>query len=74
MQKKRSPISAIYLHIPFCRTICSFCSFTVRRDRSKLHEKYIRGMVDEIEKRAEMLKDIKQKEDEEKPPHWPRQY
>ena len=65
MQKKRSPISAIYLHIPFCSTICPFCSFTVRSDRAKMHEKYIRGMVDEIGKRAEMLKDMEPKENEE---------
>jgi len=66
MQKKRSPIPAVYLHIPFCRTICPFCSFTVRRDRAKMHEKYIRGMVGEIDRRAEMLKDMERKENEEK--------
>jgi len=65
-QKKRSPISAVYLHIPFCRTICPFCSFTVRRDRAKMHEKYIRGMLGEIDRRAEMLKDMERKENEEK--------
>ena len=66
MQKKRSLIPAVYLHIPFCRTICPFCSFTVRRDRAKMHEKYIQGMVDEIDRRAEMLKDMQRKENEEK--------
>ena len=66
MQKKRNPIPAVYLHIPFCRTICPFCSFTVRRDRAKMHEKYIRGLVDEIDRRAEMLKDMERKENEEK--------
>ena len=66
MQKKRSPIPAVYLHIPFCRTICPFCSFTVRRDGAKMHEKYIRGMVGEIDRRAEILKDMERKENEEK--------
>ena len=66
MQKKRSPIPAVYLHIPFCRTICPFCSFTVRRDRAKMHEKYIQGMVDEIDRRAETLKYMERKENEEK--------
>ena len=66
MQKKLSPIPAVYLHIPFCRTICPFCSFTVRRDRAKMHEKYIQGMLVEIDRRAEMLKDKERKENEKK--------
>ena len=66
MQKKLSPIPAVYLHIPFCRTICPFCSFTVRRDRAKMHEKYIKGMLVEIDRRAEMLKDKERQENEEK--------
>ena len=66
MQKKSSPIPAVYLHIPFCRTICPFCSFTVRRDRAKMHEKYIQGMLVEIDRRAEMLKDKERKENEKK--------
>ncbi len=66
MQKKRSPILAVYIHIPFCRTICPFCSFTVRRDRAKMHEKYIRGLMEEIDKRAKMLIDIENKDHEEK--------
>ena len=66
MQKKRSPIPAVYLHIPFCRTICPFCSFTVRRDQAKMHEKYIKGMLVEIDRRAEMLKDKERQENEEK--------
>ena len=66
MQKKLSPIPAVYLHIPFCRTICPFCSFTVRRDQAKMHEKYIQGMLVEIDRRAEMLKDKERQENEEK--------
>ena len=59
-QKKDSLIPAVYLHIPFCREICPFCSFAVRRDRSSLHAKYIAGMVEEIKRRAEFLQEIKQ--------------
>jgi oxygen-independent coproporphyrinogen-3 oxidase len=66
MQKKLSPIPAVYLHIPFCRTICPFCSFTVRRDQAKMHEKYIQGMLVEIDRRAKMLKDKERQENEEK--------
>jgi len=56
-QKIICPIPAVYLHIPFCRHICPFCSFAVRRDRSELHEKYIQGMAVEIERRAAWMKE-----------------
>ena len=58
--KKNSPVPAVYLHIPFCRHICPFCSFAVRRDRAELHEKYILGMLDEITRRAAWLEEKKQ--------------
>jgi oxygen-independent coproporphyrinogen-3 oxidase len=56
-QKIYSPVPAVYLHIPFCRHICPFCSFAVRRDRVELHEKYILGMLDEIARRAAWMKE-----------------
>ena len=59
-QKRYSPVPAVYLHIPFCRHICPFCSFAVRRDRVELHEKYILGMLDEIARRAAWMKEKKQ--------------
>ena len=59
-QKIYSPVPAVYLHIPFCRHICPFCSFAVRRDRVELHEKYILGMLDEIARRAAWMKEKKQ--------------
>ena len=59
-KKKYSLVPAVYLHIPFCRHICPFCSFAVRRDRVELHEKYILGMLDEIARRAAWMKEKKQ--------------
>src|SRR5258708_6370716 len=45
---------ALYLHIPFCDTICSFCPFT----RTVLHapesvDYYMRAMLREIEWKAQ---------------------
>jgi len=65
-QKNYSPVPAVYLHIPFCRHICPFCSFAVRRDRTELHEKYILGMVDEIARRTAWVEEEKQINGEEK--------
>lgn len=33
-------IPALYIHIPFCRKICPFCSFAVRPDHHVKHEPY----------------------------------
>ena len=65
-QKKLCPIPAFYIHIPFCRTLCPFCTFAVRRDRANMHEKYIQGIVDEIVRRSEMLTVMEPKEGDEK--------
>jgi len=66
-QEKLCTIPAFYIHIPFCRTLCPFCTFAVRRDRANMHEKYIQGIVDEIVRRSEMLNFMELKKSNEKP-------
>tara|TARA_Y100001970_G_scaffold292463_1_gene433840 strand:+ start:3176 stop:4396 length:1221 start_codon:yes stop_codon:yes gene_type:complete len=53
-----SLVKSIYLHIPFCGIVCPFCPFTVKRDRLNLHEKYIFGVLNEIEYRVGILNEI----------------
>ncbi|SVE06282.1 uncharacterized protein METZ01_LOCUS459136, partial [marine metagenome] len=53
-----------YLHIPFCRKICPFCSFAVCKDHSDLHSKYITEMLKEISMIVEEIKGKNQKESE----------
>ena len=60
--KKFSPVPAVYLHIPFCREICPFCSFAVFKDHSDLHSKYITEMFKEISIVLEEIKGKSQKE------------
>jgi len=67
-QKILCPIPAVYLHIPFCRTLCPFCSFAISRERASMHEKYILGIIDEIARRSEMLTAMEPKEGNEKYP------
>lgn len=62
--KKYSPVPAIYLHIPFCRVICPFCSFSVCKDHSDLHSKYITEMIKEISMIIKGINGKKQKESE----------
>ncbi|MBI4081780.1 MAG: radical SAM family heme chaperone HemW [Candidatus Lambdaproteobacteria bacterium] len=45
-------ISALYVHLPFCHTICPFCAFAVHRDRPGLHRPYLDELAVEIARRA----------------------
>ncbi len=39
---------ALYLHLPFCRSICPFCAFAVHGDKAGLHDAYLAAMEKEI--------------------------
>ena len=45
-------ISALYCHIPFCRTICPFCAFAVHGNRAVLHRGYLDALKEEIARSA----------------------
>lgn len=38
----------IYLHIPFCKTICTYCNFLVFANKTAWIEKYIKALIQEI--------------------------
>lgn len=39
-----SPAGGLYLHLPFCRTICPYCDFAVRRDQPSEHAGYLAAL------------------------------
>jgi len=41
--------AGVYLHIPFCRSRCSYCDFATGMYESGLAERYVRALVREIE-------------------------
>ncbi|MBF0351558.1 MAG: radical SAM family heme chaperone HemW [SAR324 cluster bacterium] len=43
---------ALYIHIPFCRKLCPFCTFAVRKNRPSLHEDYLDALIQEMELRV----------------------
>lgn len=45
----------LYVHIPFCRVKCPYCSFVVYVRRDHLREAYVSALIDEIRMRAESL-------------------
>lgn len=42
-------IPALYIHIPFCKTVCPFCSFAVLKDNQAKHALYIDLLKREFE-------------------------
>src|SRR6185503_8090337 len=46
--------AGIYLHIPFCRSRCSYCDFATGMYESDLAEGYVRALVREIERWIEV--------------------
>ena len=47
----------IYIHIPFCSSICPFCNFNVYIDNKNDHNALIDSMIDEISYMAPMFKE-----------------
>ena len=45
--------AGIYLHIPFCRSRCSYCDFATGLYQTELAERYVRAIVKEIEAAAD---------------------
>jgi oxygen-independent coproporphyrinogen-3 oxidase len=40
--------AGVYIHIPFCRTRCSYCDFATGMYQSALAERYVDAVVKEI--------------------------
>ena len=40
--------AGLYIHIPFCRSRCSYCDFATGLYQSELAERYVNAVVDEI--------------------------
>ena len=41
--------AGLYVHIPFCSSRCSYCDFATGLYQSELAERYVRGLINEIE-------------------------
>src|SRR4051794_13135498 len=45
--------AGLYLHIPFCRSRCSYCDFATGLYESELADRYVRALIDEIDRSPE---------------------
>ena len=41
-------IKSCYVHIPFCKTICSYCDFCKNYHNKKIVKKYLLALENEI--------------------------
>jgi oxygen-independent coproporphyrinogen III oxidase len=41
-------LAGLYIHIPFCRSRCSYCDFATGIYQGELADRYVRALVDEI--------------------------
>jgi len=42
-------MKGLYIHIPFCKTICSYCDFPKIVAKENVHEKYIDALIEEFD-------------------------
>jgi oxygen-independent coproporphyrinogen-3 oxidase len=45
--------AGLYLHVPFCRSRCSYCDFATGLYEGELADRYVRVLIDEIDRAAE---------------------
>lgn len=48
----------LYIHIPFCKTICSYCDFPKQMSKEEAQEQYISFLLNELHSKKELLKNI----------------
>src|SRR5258708_19721753 len=46
--------AGVYLHIPFCRSHCSYCDFATGMYEGELAERYVTSLIREIAKSSEV--------------------
>lgn len=52
-------VEALYVHIPFCDHICTYCDFYKMVSKKETHERYIDYIIKELHYRKSYLDDIK---------------
>lgn len=47
-----TPLSSVYVHVPFCRDRCSYCAFATVADDPQLHARTTRALLTELSRHA----------------------
>ena len=48
-------MTGLYVHIPFCNSICSYCDFVKMVARTPLKEQYVNALIKEIDLKKQRL-------------------
>lgn len=51
-------MKALYIHIPFCNKICTYCDFYKRVAKENLKDKYVEYLLKELEMRKDLVSEI----------------
>ena len=51
--------TSLYIHIPFCQSICSYCDFYKMIAKSNVKDKYIDYLIKELKLKQSLLKNLK---------------
>ena len=54
LRNQRSIMAGLYIHIPFCKSRCTYCSF-FSTTRNELHDVYVEALCSEIMQRRDYL-------------------
>lgn len=57
--KMNNKIEALYIHIPFCKNICTYCDFYKMIAKEEVQNKYIEYLIKELQLKNKLLKNIK---------------
>lgn len=52
-------VEGLYIHIPFCDTICTYCDFYKMRAKEEVKDNYITTVIDELMMKTEYMQDLK---------------
>lgn len=58
MKENKNMLKSLYIHIPFCDHICSYCDFKKIVCSNDLKEKYIKALIKELNYKSELFSNL----------------